>query len=81
MTLLERLSEHWERMDGAAARKIDRILKERREAVDEIMRLREAASLAREALDGLMGDSDLPEDDSKEMKAMQALNAVLPEPV
>lgn len=39
MTLLERLNERWERMDGAAATKIDRILKERREAVAEIERL------------------------------------------
>lgn len=39
MTLLERLDERWERMDGAAATKIDRILKERREAADEIKRL------------------------------------------
>lgn len=40
MTLLERLNERWEQMDGAAARKIDRILKERREAAAEIIRLR-----------------------------------------
>lgn len=39
MTLLERLDERWERMDGATATKIDRILKERREAADEIKRL------------------------------------------
>jgi hypothetical protein len=42
VTLLERLDERWERMDGAAARKIDRILKERRDAAAEIRRLREA---------------------------------------
>lgn len=40
MTLLERLDERWERMDGAAATKIDRILKDRREASKEIKRLR-----------------------------------------
>ncbi len=40
MTLLERLNERWERMDGAAATKIDRILKERREAATEIEKLR-----------------------------------------
>lgn len=40
MTLLERLNERWERMDGAAASKIDRILKERRESAAEIDRLR-----------------------------------------
>lgn len=45
MTLLERLEERWERMDGAAATKIDRILKERREASDEIKRLRAALRL------------------------------------
>jgi len=39
--------------------------------------MREAAALARTALDGLMGDTDLPDDDSDEMKAMQALSAVL----
>lgn len=39
MTLLERLNERWEKMDGAAAIKIDRILKERREATVEIDRL------------------------------------------
>lgn len=42
MTLLERLSERWERMDGAAATKIDRILKERRDAAAEIRNLRTA---------------------------------------
>lgn len=42
MTLLERLDERWERMDGSAARKIDRILKDRREATTEIKRLRAA---------------------------------------
>lgn len=42
MTLLERLSERWGQMDGDAASKIDRILKERREAADEIERLRSA---------------------------------------
>lgn len=42
--------------------------------------LHQAAALAREALDHLMGDSDLPEDDSKEMKAMQALSAALGSP-
>ena len=41
MTLLERLNERWERMNGAAATKIDRILKERREAAAEIERLRQ----------------------------------------
>ena len=46
MTLLERLEERWERMDGAAARKIERILKERREAADEIKRLRSALQQA-----------------------------------
>lgn len=36
-----------------------------------------AARLARHALDGLMGDTDLPDDDSDEMKAMQALSAAI----
>jgi len=39
--------------------------------------LEAAARLARSALDGLMGDSDLADDGSAEMKAMQALNKVL----
>lgn len=51
MTLLERLNERWERMDGAAAPKIDRILKERREAAAEIERLRDAAESAKAWLD------------------------------
>lgn len=41
--------------------------------------MREAADKARRALDALMGDSDLPNDDSPEMEAMQALSAVLVE--
>lgn len=48
MTLLERLNERWERMDGAAAAKIDRILKERREAATEIAHLRNAARAVRD---------------------------------
>lgn len=54
-----------------------------RQALDEALTLHDnlthACELARSALDRLMGDSDLPEDDSPEMKAMQALNVVLPE--
>jgi hypothetical protein len=46
VTLLERLNERWERMDGAAATKIDRILKDRREAAAEIEHLRSALKLA-----------------------------------
>jgi hypothetical protein len=52
-----------------------------RQALDEALTLHDnmnhACELARTALDGLMGDSDLPDDDSPEMKAMQALNMVL----
>lgn len=50
MTLLERLNERWERMDGAAARKIDRILKERREAADVIGKLVNALEIAKQEL-------------------------------
>lgn len=39
--------------------------------------LRAAAELARRALDNLMGDSDLDDDDSLEMRAMQALTRAL----
>ncbi len=42
MTLLEQLDERWERMDGAASTKINRILKERRDAAAEIRDLRTA---------------------------------------
>lgn len=52
MTLLERLSERWEKMDGAAATKIDRILKDRREAAAEIKRLLNALNLARLHIEG-----------------------------
>lgn len=48
---------------------------------DRVSKLEAAARLARTALDNLMGDTDLPDDDTDEMKAMQALNAVLAEPV
>lgn len=52
MNLLERLNERWERMDGAGARKIDRILKDRREAAAEIERLLNALKLARLHIEG-----------------------------
>jgi hypothetical protein len=39
--------------------------------------LLEACIEARSALDNLMGDSDLPEDDSEEMTAMQMLSAAI----
>lgn len=67
------------RRDDADAR--DSTLSPYADALDEfaerVGKIEAAAHLARTALDGLMGDSDLPEDDSTEMKAMQALNAVL----
>lgn len=44
---------------------------------DRVAKIEAAARLARTALDSLMGDSDLPEDGSPEMNAMQALSAVL----
>lgn len=49
------------------------------EFADRASKLEAAARLARTALDNLMGDTDLPDDDTDEMKAMQALNAVLAE--
>jgi len=44
---------------------------------DRVSKIEAAARQAQSALDGLMGDSDLPNDESQEMKAMQALSAVL----
>ncbi len=58
MTLLERLDERWERMDGAAATKIDRILKERREAAVEIKRLRAVLQDISEAPCSMVNDSE-----------------------
>jgi hypothetical protein len=45
-----------------------------REGLDEY---RDALMLARDALDGFMGDSDLDDDGSLEMRAMQAINRAL----
>lgn len=45
-----------------------------------LLELEGAAHLAAEALDALMGDSDLDEDDSLEFRAMQALTSVLAPP-
>lgn len=39
MDIVERLRVRWEKMDGAAATKIAAILKDRRDAADEIERL------------------------------------------
>jgi len=44
---------------------------------ERVRELERAARLARSALDGLMGDSDLEGDDSLEIRAMQALSAAL----
>lgn len=38
-----------------------------------------AAKAARSAIDRLMGDSDLPDDNSDEMKAMELLDAAISE--
>lgn len=46
---------------------------------DQIKRLLETAQAAYSALDNLMGDSDLPEDDSLEARAMELLSAVIAE--
>ena len=46
--LLERLREPWERMSGAAAKKINRILVDRREAIAALELLREELNLIRQ---------------------------------
>ncbi len=45
----------------------------------EVERLREALRLGRDALDRLMGGTDLDDDDSVEMRACRAMSAVLEE--
>ncbi len=54
--LQERLREPWEKMPGVAAKKINRILVDRREADAAIVLLRDALTKARSAFDALTAE-------------------------
>ena len=77
MTLLERLAERWERMDSASATKIDRILKERREAASEINRLRSQVATLTGTLHGIASQIvNLPRSGTAETIYQMATNAI-----